>query len=159
MHTWQMTVPTVSFTTLEGHIGRPLGTSAWVDVPQSRIDAFAECTEERHWMHVDVARSRSESPFGTTVAHGFLSLSLLSVMTHELLAGLKAAKVVNYGMDQMRFIAPVRAGARLRNHMKLLSVERRADGWVLLRTENTVEIEGEPKPALIAVSLAMVSET
>jgi acyl dehydratase len=156
-----MTTPaaTFSFDTLDSFIGQPLGTSGWVDVPQSRIDAFAECTEDRQWIHVDVARSRSESPFGTTVAHGFLTLSLLPVTTYELLAGLKAAKSVNYGMDKLRFIAPVKAGARVRNHIKLLSVERRADGWVMLRTENTVEIEGEAKPALVAVSLGLFSAT
>ena len=154
-----MSPPTFSFETLDTFVGKPLGTSGWVDVPQSRIDAFAECTEDRQWIHVDVARSQAESPFGATVAHGFLTLSLLPVTTYELLAGLGAAKSVNYGLDKLRFLAPVRAGSRVRNHIKLLSVERRADGWVLLRTENTIEIEGESKPALVAVSLGMFSPT
>ena len=152
-----MTQPTFSFETLESFVDQPLGTSAWVDVPQSRIDAFAECTEDRQWIHIDVERANKESPFGAPIAHGFLTLSLLPITTYELLAGLKAAKSVNYGMDKLRFMSPVRAGSRVRNHIRLLAAEPRDDGWTLLRTENTVEIEGQAKPALVAVSLALFS--
>ncbi|CAN5804941.1 MaoC family dehydratase [soil metagenome] len=154
-----MTQPALSFDTLDSFVGQTIGTSAWVSVPQSRIDAFAECTEDRQWIHIDVERAKAESPFGAPIAHGFLTLSLLPITTYELLAGLKAAKGVNYGLDKVRFIAPVKAGSRVRNHMKLLSVERRPDGWVLLRSENTIEIEGETKPAMVAVSLGMFSQS
>ncbi|MES2990153.1 MAG: MaoC family dehydratase [Pseudomonadota bacterium] len=152
-----MNTPELSFETLPDFVGQPIGTSAWVDVPQLRIDAFADCTEDRQWIHIDVDRATRESPFGAPIAHGFLTLSLLPITTYELLAGLKARKSVNYGMDKLRFIAPVRAGARVRNHMKLLSADLRADGFWLLRTENTIEIEGEDKPALVAVSLGLFS--
>lgn len=147
----------LSFDTLPHFVGRSLGTSAWVQVPQSRIDAFADCTEDRQWIHIDVERARRESPFGAPVAHGFLTLSLLPITTYELLAGLNARKAVNYGLDKLRFLAPVRAGARVRNHLKLLDAQRRDDGFWLLRTENTVEIEGEDRPALVAVSLGLFS--
>ena len=154
-----VTTAALTFDNLKDFVGQPIGTSAWVALPQSRIDAFADCTEDRQWIHIDVERATRESPFGAPVAHGFLTLSLLPITTYELFAGLKAKKSVNYGMDKLRFIAPVRAGARVRNHIKLLSAEARADGFVLIRTENTVEIEGEDKPALVAVSLGLFSPT
>ncbi|WP_431153205.1 MaoC family dehydratase [Acidovorax facilis] len=142
---------------MQQHIGRLIGTSSWVNVPQSRIDAFADCTEDRQWIHIDVDRAKRESPFGAPIAHGFLTLSLLPITSYELLCGLKPAKSVNYGLDKLRFMSPVIAGSRVRNHIKLLSVEPREDGWTLLRTENTIEIEDQPKPALVAVSLGLLS--
>lgn len=149
----------LTFDNLRDFVGRTVGTSTWVDVPQSRIDAFADCTLDRQWVHIDVERARRESPFGAPVAHGFLTLSLLPVTTYELFASLGAKKSVNYGMDKLRFITPVKAGARVRNHVKLLSAEPREDGFWLLRTENTVEIEGEARPALVAVLLGLFSAT
>ncbi|RZL66094.1 MAG: MaoC family dehydratase [Variovorax sp.] len=150
-------MPTLTRDNLQASVGQSIGTSSWVDVPQSRIDAFAECTEDRQWIHIDVERAKRESPFKTPIAHGFLTLSLLPITSYELLAGLKPTKSVNYGLDKLRFMAPVPAGARVRNHIKLLAAEPRDDGWTLLRCENTVEIEGGPKPALVAVSLALMS--
>jgi len=138
-------------------VGQSIGTSSWIKVEQSRIDAFAECTGDRQWIHIDVERARRESPFGAPVAHGFLTLSLLPIATYELLSGLNAAQSVNYGIDKLRFMSPVLVGSRVRNHMKLLAAEPREDGWTLLRTENTVEIEGQAKPALVAVSLGLFS--
>lgn len=149
----------LTFDNLHDHVGRTIGTSSWVEVPQSRIDAFADCTEDRQWIHIDVERAHRESPFGAPVAHGFLTLSLLPITTYELLAPLNARKSVNYGVDKLRFIAPVRAGSRVRNHVKLISAEPREDGFWLVRTENTVEIEGEAKPAMVAVSLGLFSPT
>ncbi|KQX94819.1 MaoC family dehydratase [Variovorax sp. Root473] len=138
-------------------VGQSIGTSSWIKVEQSRIDAFAECTGDRQWIHIDVERARRESPFGAPVAHGFLTLSLLPIATYELLSGLNATQSVNYGIDKLRFMSPVLVGSRVRNHMKLLAAEPREDGWTLLRTENTVEIEGQTKPALVAVSLGLFS--
>ncbi len=138
-------------------VGQSIGTSSWIKVEQSRIDAFAECTGDRQWIHIDVERARRESPFGAPVAHGFLTLSLLPIATYELLSGLNATQSVNYGIDRLRFMSPVLVGSRVRNHMKLLAAEPREDGWTLLRTENTVEIEGQAKPALVAVSLGLFS--
>jgi acyl dehydratase len=150
-------MPLLTKDNLRDHVGQSIGTSSWIEVPQSRIDAFADCTEDRPWIHIDVERAKRESPFGAPVAHGFLTLSLLPIATYELLGALKATKSVNYGMDKLRFMSPVPAGSRVRNHMKLLAAEPRDDGWTLLRTENTVEIEGQAKPALVAVSLGLFS--
>ncbi|WP_343051654.1 MaoC family dehydratase [Pseudaquabacterium terrae] len=94
-----------------------------MQVPQSRIDALAECTEDRQWIYVDVNRAARESPFGAPVAHGFLTLSLLPITAYELLSRLDPGRSVNYGMDKLRFLAPVRAGSRVRNHVKLLAAE------------------------------------
>lgn len=150
-------MPLLNRDNLQQYVGQSIGSSSWVEVPQSRIDAFADCTEDRQWIHIDVERAKSESPFGAPVAHGFLTLSLLPITSYELLGGLKPTKSVNYGLDKLRFMAPVRAGSRVRNHIKLLAAEPREDGWTLLRTENTVEIEGQDKPALVAVSLGLFS--
>lgn len=150
---------TITFDTLPQFVGQLLGTSAWIEMPQNRIDAFADCSEDRQWIHIDVERSLKESPFGATVAHGFLTLSLLPITIYEVLEPLKARKSVAYGLDKVRFIAPVRAGSRVRNHIRLLSAEPRNDGFWLLRLEHTVEIEGESKPALVAVTLGLLSPT
>ena len=150
-----------TFDTLEEFdalVGRAVVTSDWVTITQERVNRFADATGDQQWIHVDVERARA-GPFGAPIAHGFLTLSLLPITTYELFAGLKAKKSVNYGLDKLRFLAPVRAGARVRNHIRLLSAEPRADGFVLIRTENTVEIEGEEKPALVAVSLGLFSPT
>lgn len=150
-------MPILTRDNLQQHVGQSIGTSSWVEVPQSRIDAFADCTEDRQWIHIDVHRAKRESPFGAPIAHGFLTLSLLPITSYELLGRLQPTKSVNYGLDKLRFMSPVAAGSRVRNHIKLLAAEPREDGWTLLRTENTVEIEGQPKPALVAVSLGLFS--
>jgi len=151
------TMPLLNRENLQQYVGQSIGTSSWVEVPQSRIDAFADCTEDRQWIHIDVDRAKRESPFGAPIAHGFLTLSLLPITSYELLGALKPTKSVNYGLDKLRFMSPVAAGSRVRNHIRLLAAEPRDDGWTLLRTENTVEIEGQPKPALVAVSLGLFS--
>ncbi|MDM0075982.1 MaoC family dehydratase [Variovorax sp. J2P1-59] len=156
-HSRLCAMPLLNRDNLQQYVGQSIGTSSWVEVPQSRIDAFADCTEDRQWIHIDVDRAKRESPFGAPIAHGFLTLSLLPITSYELLGGLKPTKSVNYGLDKLRFMSPVAAGSRVRNHIKLLAAEPREDGWTLLRTENTVEIEGQPKPALVAVSLGLFS--
>jgi acyl dehydratase len=139
-------------------VGEELGVSDWIALIQQRIDQFADCTGDHQWIHVDVQRAKRESPFGSTVAHGYLTLSLLAPTTFELIvkpSGISQA--LNYGLDRVRFIAPVKAGSRVRNRVKLVAVESKGNGRVLLTTENTMEIEGEDKPALIATALVMVS--
>jgi acyl dehydratase len=141
---------------VEAFIGRELGVSDWVSINQNRINQFAECTEDRQWIHVDVERAKHESPLGTTIAHGYLTLAMLAPTTFEVVvkpAGISQA--LNYGLDRVRFIAPVKAGSRVRNRIKLLAAESRGDGRILLTTENTIEIDGEDKPALIATALVM----
>ncbi|MGF6508317.1 MaoC family dehydratase [Paraburkholderia sp. 32] len=152
-----MKIPGYSVATLGDFVGRELGVSEWVVVDQARINAFAHCTGDNQWIHVDEERAGRESPYGGTVAHGYLSLSLLAALTIEMgLIPVDAKAGVNYGLDKTRFVAPVKAGARVRNRVVLLSAENKGGGRVLLKTENTLEIDGENKPALIAESLAML---
>jgi len=139
-------------------VGEELGISDWIALTQQHINQFADCTGDHQWIHVDLERARRESPFGSTVAHGYLTLSLLAPTVFEIIvkpAGISQA--LNYGLDRVRFIAPVKAGSHVRNRIKLVAVENRGNGRVLLTTENTIEVEGEPKPALIAIALVMVS--
>jgi acyl dehydratase len=137
-------------------VGRELGASDWVAVVQDRIDAFAACTGDRQWIHVDVERARRESPFGGPIAHGYLSLSLVAAMVMELgVIPPDAATGLNCGLDKVRFIAPVRAGARVRTRASLLAAEAQSGG-VLLKLKCTLEIEGEAKPALVAELLCLL---
>ncbi len=136
--------------------GRELGTSSWMTVSQRQIDQFAECTGDRQWIHVDAERAR-QTPLGSTIAHGYLLLSLIAPTAYEVwIDRLGAPQILNYGLDRVRFIAPVRAGARIRNRIALVAVEDRGGGRWLIKTDNTIEIEGEDKPALVATTLALV---
>lgn len=140
---------------LQGLIGQEVGVSKWFDVTQARIDAFADCTEDHQFIHVDPEAAKA-TPFGGTIAHGFLTLSLASAMSYDAVAPLDGVVMgVNYGFDKLRFLAPVPAGSRIRGRFKLLSAENRGDGRWLLKHELTVEIEGGDKPALIAEWLGM----
>ena len=130
--------------------------SGWIAVDQDRISAFAEATEDRQFIHVD-PEAASRTPFGGTIAHGFLTLSLLSRMAAETILVPDTTKmVVNYGLDRVRFLAPVRSGKRVRGHFTLDGVEEKAPGQILLRHTISVEIEGEDKPALSAVWLTLL---
>src|SRR5215468_8962321 len=138
-------------------VGRELGASGWVTINQDRIDAFAACTGDRQWIHVDVERAKRESPYGGPIAHGYLTLSLVAAMVMELgVIPLDAATGLNYGLDKVRFIAPVKAGARVRMRASLASAEPQNGGRVLLKLQSTLEIEGEAKPALVAEVLCML---
>ena len=142
---------------LDALLGQEIGVSSWITIDQQRIVEFAHCTGDHQWIHVDVERARRESPFGGTVAHGFLTLSLLASTGFEVLRQrVEVQQAVNYGLEKVRFLAPVRAGKRVRNHVKVTGVEDKGNGRVLLTTENTFEIEGEDKPALVALFLAML---
>ena len=141
--------------TMQARIGQELAVSDWLLVDQAKIDAFAACTGDHQWIHLDVERA-SKGPFGGTIAHGFLTLSLLPALTSGTWsAGLTLDATLNYGLDRVRFLTPVRAGSRVRNRVKLIAAEEKGPGRTLLSFENTVEIEGEAKPALIAHTLAM----
>ena len=138
-------------------VGKELGVSDWLMVDQEKINAFAECTGDHQWIHVDVERAKRESPFGTTIAHGYLTLSLLPAMQFAigtLPQGVTAA--LNYGADKVRFLNPVKSGARIRDRVTLVAVEEKGNGRVLMTSRHTVEIEGEEKPALVADTLAML---
>ena len=152
-----MTFSRTTHAQLDALLGQEIGVSSWITIDQPRIAEFAHCTEDHQWIHVDVERARRESPFGGTVAHGFLTLSLLASTGFEaLLQRVEVKQAVNYGLEKVRFLAPVRAGKRVRNHVKVTGVEDKGNGRVLLTTENTFEIDGEDKPALVALFLAMV---
>ena len=149
-------MPIASLDEIRSRIGTEVGVSDWLTIDQPRIDAFAEATEDRQFIHVD-ADAAARTPFGGTVAHGFLSLSLLSRMGADAMLlpdGLRMG--VNYGLDRVRFIAPVRARKRIRGRFTLDSVEDKAPGQILVRHSVTVEIEGAEKPALTAQWLALL---
>jgi acyl dehydratase len=146
-----------SMATAGEFVGRELGASNWVVVDQDRINAFAECTGDRQWIHVDAERARRESPFGGPIAHGYLTLSLVAATVMEIgIIPPDAAGGLNYGVDKVRFIAPVKAGARVRNRASLVAAEAQNGGRTLLKLQCMLEIEGEPKPALIAEILCML---
>src|SRR5215470_6106167 len=152
-----MTIRDYSMATAPQFIGRELGTTDWVTVGQDRIDQFAACTGDHQWIHVDVERARRESPFGEPVAHGYLSLSLVAAMVMELgVIPPDAATGLNYGLDKVRFIAPVKAGARVRMRANLAAAEPQNGGRMLLKLQCTLEIEGEAKPAPVAEILCML---
>lgn len=141
---------------LAKHVGEEIGASSWTLLDQARIDEFAHCTGDHQWLHVDPDRAARESPYGGTIAHGFLTLSLLAPTGLEvLLARIAPKSVVNYGLEKVRFVAPVRSGKRVRNRIKLAAVKPKGTGRYLITTENTIEIEGESRPALTASALAM----
>ena len=153
-------MPIATLEQIRGRIGEDIGVSGWLTVDQERIDAFADATEDRQFIHIDPAAA-AQTPFGGTIAHGFLTLSLLSRMAAEaMLLPDTLEMAVNYGFDRVRFIAPVRSGSRVRGRFRLDSVDQKAPGQVLLRHQVTVEIEGEDKPALTAdwIGLMFVSK-
>jgi acyl dehydratase len=149
-------MPIASLDEIRARIGKEIGVSSWLTVDQTRIDAFAEATEDRQFIHTDPTAA-ARTPFGGTIAHGFLTLSLLSRMGAEVMLipnGVKMA--VNYGLDRVRFLAPIRSGKRVRGRFTLDSVEEKAPGQVLMRHTVTVEIEGEDKRALTAIWLGLI---
>jgi acyl dehydratase len=143
--------------TIQEFIGHELGVSDWLTIDQERINEFAECTGDDQWIHIDAERARRESPYGSTIAHGYLILALLPQFLYSIgIVPDGVAQAINYGLGQARFLAPVKPGARIRDRVTLLAAEDKGDGRVLITTRNTVEIEGEGKPALVAETLAML---
>lgn len=141
---------------LRGLVGNELGVSDWLVVTQGRVDAFAECTEDRQWIHVDRDKAAA-GPLGGTVAHGFLLLSLLPRFLGEsalFRQGFRMA--VNYGLNRVRFVSPVRTGARVRNRAVLKGVERKGFRRMLATVENTIEVEGGSRPAVVAELLVLI---
>lgn len=140
---------------LKSCIGKDLGHSEWLQIDQERVNQFAECTGDHQFIHIDEEKAK-QTPFGGTIAHGFLSLSLLPVLSAEIALrpeGLKMA--VNYGLDSLRFIQPVRVGSRVRLHSEVLDVTEKKPGQWLVKARSTLEIEGVDKPAFIAEGLSL----
>jgi acyl dehydratase len=148
-----------TFEQLRTMSGQELGVSDWTTIDQQRIDQFAECTGDHQWIHVDPERAKRQSPFRTTIAHGYLTLSIIGALALEMgIVPENTQAAFNYGFDKVRFLAPVRVGARIRLRTTLLSMEDRGPGQYLMKAANTVEIEGEQKPALTAETLVMMYE-
>jgi acyl dehydratase len=149
-------MPIASLDEIRARIGQPVGTSGWIEVGQDRITAFADATDDHQFIHVDPVAATA-TPFGGTIAHGFLSLSLLSRMAADVMMIPDTTRVaVNYGLDRVRFLAPVRAGKRVRGHFVLESAEEKAPGQLLMKHQVSVEIEGEDRPALTAQWLGLI---
>jgi acyl dehydratase len=137
---------------VKGQVGNELGVGEWHTVTQEQIDTFAEATGDHQWIHVDTERAK-DGPFGQTIAHGYLTLSLIPTLGGGSL-GIDGVKMgINYGLDRVRFVSPVPAGAKVRARRKLLEVTE-GKGYVQLKTEVTVEIDGQNKPACIAETLS-----
>ena len=151
-----MAVKIVSKDEMVNAVGTKFEPSAWIEVTQERINAFADCTEDHQFIHIDEEKA-AQTPFGGTIAHGFLTLSLLSKMVEG--NGVMPENVVmgiNYGFDKVRFLAPVRAGKRVRGNFEVTGVDRKDDNRFLITQAVSVEIEGEDTPALVADWLSMV---
>jgi len=143
--------PPVPLDSLGPHVGKEIGLSPWRTVTQEMINQFADATDDHQFIHVDPERAARETPFGGTIAHGFLTLSLLSTLTYEAIAPLEEASMsMNYGFDRVRFMAPVKSGARVRARYVLAELTVRPSGYVQAAYDVTMEIEGQKKPALTA---------
>ncbi len=136
-------------------VGRELGPSDWTPVDQAMIDTFADATGDHQWIHVDVERAKREMPGGRTIAHGYLTLSLVPRMAQTLMRVKKRSHGLNYGSNRVRFITPVPAGARVRLRQRIASVEEVAGG-VRVTSDMTVEVEGETRPALVAEMIGVL---
>jgi acyl dehydratase len=149
--------PPVSLETYQKMVGHEVGVSSWHVLDQRRIDVYADVIEDHQFIHVDPARAKAETSFGTTIAHGFLTMSLMSIMSYEVMPVIEGTTMgVNYGFDKLRFISPVRSGSRVRGRFKLAEATLRKPKELQSRTHVTVEIEGEDKPALVADWIGLI---
>ncbi len=140
---------------LKNHLGEEFGVSEWVTIDQTMIDKFAEATGDHQWIHVDVARAKQEMPGGKTIAHGFLTLSLVPRLGANIWMIEHRSRGLNYGLNKLRFTAPVPEGSRVRLRQKLLAADDVKDGGIRATFENVIEIEGQTQPALVAESLSI----
>lgn len=140
---------------IKGRVGNEIGVSDWIDVDQKRINDFADCTEDHQWIHVDEEAAKS-GPFGTTIAHGYLTVSLIPHFSSGISVVPEGTMMaINYGMNKLRFVNPVKVGSKVRDRISLTNVEEKAGGRILVSTKHTIEIDGEDKPACIAETLTM----
>ena len=147
----------ISLADVAGLVGQELGVSDWITVNQTMIDQFADATLDHQFIHVDPERAKAESPFGGTIAHGFLSLSLLSAMNYETMPKIREQTMgINYGFDKVRFMSPVKSGARVRGHFTLADSRFSGAGMLMTTYEVSIEIENEKKPALTATWITIV---
>jgi acyl dehydratase len=148
--------PPISLASYQALVGQEIGVSSWHVVDQKRIDAYADVVEDHQFIHVDPERAKA-TPFGATIAHGFLTMSLLSVMSYEVMPAIEGTAMgVNYGFDRLRFMSPVKSGKRVRGRFTLAKAELRRPKELQSVTHVSVEIEGEAKPALVADWLGLI---
>lgn len=150
-----MAVQVLPMEKIKERVGQELGVTDWFQMDQERIDRFADCTEDHQWIHVDREKA-AKGPFGTTIAHGYLTISLLP----HFAAGISVVPegtmmAINYGMNKLRLVNPVKSNARIRDRIVLSDVVEKESGRILVTTTHTIEIEGEEKPALVAEVLSM----
>jgi acyl dehydratase len=151
-----MTITVNGIEELKGLVGRTIGPSDWREVTQEVIDQFAEVSGDHQWIHVDVERAKTESPFGRTIAHGNLTLSMIDGFRPTLMESTGFKLGVNYGWNKVRFPAPVPSGSRIRGSVEVLTVDEVGDGWYQITQKWTVEVEGSEKPACVAESVGRV---
>ena len=148
--------PPISLQSYQAMVGQEIGVSSWHVLDQKRIDTYADVIEDHQFIHVDPEQAK-DTPFGTTIAHGFLTMSLLSVMSYEVMPAIEGTAMgVNYGFDKLRFISPVKSGKRVRGRFVLAEATLRKPKELQSRTNVTVEIEGEEKPALVADWIGLI---
>ena len=148
-------IETLSVEKIRERVGQELGVSDWFVVDQDRIDQFADCTKDHQWIHVDKEKA-AQGPFGDTIAHGYLIVSLFSYFAMEYGVVPEGSKMaINYGTNKIRFINPVKVGSKIRDRMTLTNVEEKSEGRILVTTTHTIEIEGEEKPGCVGEALAM----
>jgi acyl dehydratase len=149
--------PPIPLQAYQNMVGHEVGVSSWHLLDQKRIDLYADVIEDHQFIHIDPERAKRESAFGTTVAHGFLTMSLLSIMSYEVMPVIEGTTMgVNYGFDKLRFISPVRSGSRVRGRFTLAEAKLRKPNELFSRTNVSVEIEGEDKPALVADWIGLI---
>jgi acyl dehydratase len=149
--------PPISLEAYQALVGKEVGVSSWHLIDQPRIDTYADVIEDHQFIHVDPERAKKETAFGTTIAHGFLTMSLMSIMSYEVMPVIAGTTMgVNYGFDRLRFISPVRSGKRVRGRFVLAEAKLRKPTELQSRTSVTVEIEGEDKPVLVADWLGLI---
>ncbi|WOH84764.1 MaoC family dehydratase [Bradyrhizobium sp. BEA-2-5] len=149
--------PPITLQAYQAMVGKEIGVSSWHLIDQPRIDTYADVIEDHQFIHVDPERAKKETAFGSTIAHGFLTMSLLSIMSYEVMPVIAGTTMgVNYGFDRLRFISPVRSGKRVRGRFVLAEAKLRKPNELQSRTNVTVEIEGEDKPALVADWLGLI---
>ena len=145
-----------SFDQLSEAVGEDLGSTDWLEVTQERVDAFADATGDHQWIHIDADRAKNESPYGTTIAHGFLTLSMIPALTKENYRVENAKMAINYGSNKVRFIAAVPSGGRIRARSELIDATKVDDNTVNLTVKNTIELDGSNKPAAVAETIVRV---
>ncbi|WP_439614136.1 MaoC family dehydratase [Reyranella sp.] len=144
---------------MQKHVGEEIGVSDWVEITQERINLFADATGDHQWIHIDVERAKKDMPGGKTIAHGFLTLSLIPMLSQQISHINNVRNGINYGCNKVRFTSPVQAGSKVRARAKLIAADPMDKGGVRLTNQVTIEIEGQDRPACVAETMSIVYGT